>query len=144
MMRVKVKRFDKSLPLPARQTERAACFDFMARERTVIFPKTIGYVPLNIACETPDGYFLLLASRSSTHKKGLMLANGIGIGDPDFCGDSDEYKAAYFNFTDNPVTIERGERIAQGTFVKIEKTEWEEVNNLENKIRGGFGSTGIK
>lgn len=143
-MRIRVKRFDKNLPLPEYKTPGAAGFDLTARIHVEIPPHEVGYVPLNIACETPDGYFLLLASRSGTHKKGLMLANGIGIGDPDFSGDGDEYKAAYFNFTEQPVIIEPGERIAQGVFVELVRAEWEEVDTLGNKTRGGFGSTGEK
>lgn len=143
-MRIRIKRFDKSFPLPEYKTPGAAAFDLAARETLEIPPHTVGYVPLNIACETPDGYFLLLASRSSTHKKGLMLANGIGIGDPDFSGDADEYTAALYNFTDEPVRIEAGERICQGVFVKMERAEWEEVDVLGNPSRGGFGSTGEK
>jgi dUTP pyrophosphatase len=50
--------------------------------------------------------------------------------------------AAYFNFTDATVVVERGERIAQGTFVKFEEFGWEEVSSLENPTRGGFGTTG--
>jgi len=140
-MKIKIKRFDKNFPLPEYKTPGAAAFDLVARIGIEIPPREVGYVPLNIACETPDGYFLLLAARSSTHKKGLMLANGIGIGDPDFSGDADEYTAALYNFTDKSVKIEAGERIAQGVFVKLEKAEWDEVDKLENPTRGGFGST---
>jgi len=143
-MKIRIKRFDKSLPLPEYKTSGAAAFDLTARISLEIPPRKVGYIPLNIACETPEGYFLLLAARSSTHKKGLILVNGIGIGDPDFTGDEDEYAAAYLNFTDNTVQVEAGERIAQGMFVKFEKAEWEEVDSLGNKIRGGFGSTGEK
>ena len=141
-MKIRIKRFHKDLPLPARATERAAAFDLIAREETIIPARGVGYVPLNIAVETPDGCFLLVAARSSTHKKGLLLANGIGIGDPDFCGDADEYRAAYLNITESPVTVARGERIAQGMFVKFMDWEWEEVETMEKKTRGGFGSTG--
>jgi len=143
-MKIRIKRFDKSLPLSEYKTSGAAAFDLTARIDIQILPREVGYIPLNIACETPDGYFLLLVARSSTHKKGLILANGIGIGDPDFVGDKDEYVAAYLNFTDNIVTIKAGERIAQGMFVKFEKAEWDEVDSLGNKTRGGFGSTGVK
>jgi len=143
-MKIRIKRFDKSFPLPEYKTSGAAAFDLTARVGLEILPHKVGYIPLNIACETPKGYFLLLAARSSTHKKGLMLVNGIGIGDPDFTGDEDEYAAAYLNFTDNAVQIEAGERIAQGMFIKFEKAEWEEVDSLGNKTRGGFGSTGTK
>jgi dUTP pyrophosphatase len=141
-MNIKIKRFDKHLSLPEYKTEGAAAFDLVARETVTIQPSTVGYVAVNIAVETPSDHFLLLAARSSTHKKGLMLANGIGIGDSDFCGDGDEYKVALLNFTDAAVTVDRGERIAQGVFVKFTRAEWEEVDVMDSKTRGGFGSTG--
>jgi dUTP pyrophosphatase len=143
-MNIKIKRFDKDLPLPKRQTDGAAAFDLTAREAVTIAPGTVGYVPLNVAIETPPDHFLLIAARSGTHKKGIMMANGIGIIDPDYSGNDDEVKAAYFNFSTTPVAIEKGERIAQGTFVKISHPEWEELDEMPNKTRGGFGSTGIK
>ena len=143
-MNIKVKRFDKELPLPKRQTEGAAAFDLTAREAVTIAPSAIGYVPLNVAIETPPDHFLLIAERSGTHKKGIMLANGLGIIDPDYSGNDDEIKAAYFNFSASPVVIEKGERIAQGTFVKISHPEWEELDEMPNKTRGGFGTTGNK
>ncbi len=143
-MDVRVKRFSKDIPLPEYQTKGAAGFDLHARQTIEIPPQKVGYVPLNVAVETPPGHFLLIAARSSTHKKGLILANGIGIGDSDFCGDEDEYKAAYLNFTDTPVVIEKGERIAQGIFVKYETANWVETEVMGNKTRGGFGSTGFK
>lgn len=141
---VKVKRFDKEVPLPEYKTEGAAAFDLYARVNMEIPPKEFKYVPLNVAVETPVGYFLLLAPRSSTHKKGLWMANGIGIGDPDFSGDNDEYHAVYYNFSDKPVLIEKGERIAQAVFVPIMQFQWNEVKKMNNKNRGGFGTTGIK
>jgi len=143
-MNIKIKRFDKDLPLPKRQTEGAAAFDLTAREAVTIAPGTVGYVPLNIAIETPLDHFLLIAARSSTHKKGIMMANGIGIVDPDYSGNEDELKAAYFNFSVAPVVVEKGERIAQGTFVKISHPEWDETDEMPNKTRGGFGTTGNK
>ncbi len=143
-MKIRIKRFDKNIPLPEYQTPGAAAFDLRARISIEIPPHTVSYLPLNIACQPPDGYFLLIAARSSTHKKGLMLANGIGIGDPDFSGNNDEYTAALYNFSDKTVRIEAGERICQGIFVKFERVEWQEVDFLENKNRGGFGTTGEK
>ena len=139
---IKIKRFDKETSLPEFKTEGAAAFDLHARITVEIQPRSLGYVPLNVAIEVPKGYFLLLAARSSTHKKGLWMANGIGIMDPDFSGDEDEYKAIYYNFTDNPVVIEKGERIAQGLVIKREDIAWQEVDKMENETRGGFGTTG--
>ena len=66
-----------------------------------------------------------------------MMANGIGIIDPDYSGNDDEIKAAYFNFSATPVVIEKGDRIAQGTFVKISHPEWEETGrDAEQDARG--------
>jgi dUTP pyrophosphatase len=143
-MNIKIKRFDKELPLPKRQTEGAAAFDLTAREEVTIEGGKIGYVLLNVAIETPADHFLMVAARSSTHKKGLMMANGVGIVDPDYSGNEDELKAAFYNFTAAPVIVEKGERIAQGTFVKITYPEWNEVDEMPNKTRGGFGTTGNK
>ncbi len=139
---VKIKRFDKKIPLPKHKTEGAAAFDLCSRVAIEIPPKEFKYVPLNVAIQTPPGFFLLLASRSSTHKKGLWMANGVGIGDPDFAGDGDEYHAVYYNFTEKPVLVGKGERIAQGLIVKREAVQWQEVDQMQNKTRGGWGTTG--
>lgn len=139
---VRVKRFDKKIPLPEYKSEGAAAFDLYARIDVKILPKEYQYVPLNVAVATPPGYFFLLVARSSTHKKGLWMANGIGIGDPDFSGDGDEYHAVYYNFTKKPVFIKKGERIAQGLIVKREPVQWREVSTMQNKTRGGWGTTG--
>ena len=141
-MEIKIKRFDKDLPLPEHKTTGAAAFDLTAREAVEILPGTVGYVHLNIAVETPPGHFMLLAARSSIHKRGLIKPNGIGIIDPDFCGDDDEVRATYYNFTDKPVLIEKGERIAQAVFIPTATFKWEEVQKMNNKNRGGFGTTG--
>ena len=144
MKKIRIKRFDKGLPLPEYKTAGAVGFDLTARETTVIKPGMVGYIPLNVAVETPKDHILLIAARGSTHKQGLMPAHGIGIGDPDFRGDSDEYKFPAFNFTKKPVTVEKGIRIAQGIFVKFTKASWQEVSKMSSKTRGGFGSTGKK
>lgn len=141
---VKIKRFDKNIPLPQYKTNGAAAFDLYARIDIEIPPKEFRYVPLNVAVQTPQGYFLLLVARSSIHKKGLWMANGVGIGDPDFSGNNDEYQAVYYNFTNKSVLLEKGERIAQGLIVPRESVVWHEVDAMESKTRGGWGTTGEK
>ncbi len=141
-MKIKIKRFDKELALPEYKTAGAAGFDLTARETMTINPHEVAYVPLNVAVETPPDHFLMIATRGSTHKRGLMLANSVGIGDSDFCGDDDQYMAALLNFTDEPVIVERGDRIAQGIFIPFTRGEWIEVDIMPNRTRGGFGSTG--
>ena len=142
-MKIKIRRIDKELPLPEYKTSGAVAFDLYARVTTTILPHTVSYVPLNVAIEIPAGHMILLAPRSSLHKKGLMLANSVGIVDQDYCGNDDEYLAALYNVTNDAVRLERGERIMQGMVKKYERAEWEEVDDLTNPSRGGFGTTGI-
>jgi dUTP pyrophosphatase len=140
--KVPIKRFDKNIPLPEYKTSGAAGFDLSARVRQVILPRTIAYIPLNVAIEPPEGYFVLLAARSSLHKRGLMSANGIGIIDRDYSGNTDEYTAVLYNYTDAEVVVEAGDRIMQGVFVPHVQGEFVEVGDMGNKNRGGFGTTG--
>lgn len=139
-----VKRFDASLPLPEYKTAGAAGLDLVARLDVTIEPQSVGYVPLNIALELPAGYFALLAARSSLHKKGLMLANGIGVGDYDYRGDGDEYTAALYNFSQQTVAVTRGERLVQLLILPVARVQISEKHQLQNENRGGFGSTGDK
>lgn len=143
-MKIKIKLFDGSLPVPEYKSGGAAAFDLYSRETILIKPGKVGYAPLNIALELPEGYWAMVSARSSLHKRGVTLANGIGVGDEDFCGDNDEYKAALLNLTDKPVTIEKGERIVQMMILEREKVEIEVVEHLGNEDRGGYGSTGRK
>jgi dUTP pyrophosphatase len=141
-MKVKIRRIDKSLPLPEYKTEGAVALDCSAREKTIIPSKQVGFVPLNFALHPPEGHFVLMAARSSLPKRGLMLANGVGVFDEDFSGNDDEYKAILYNFTDSDVVVEKGDRITQIMFLSLEKIEWKEVEDLGNPTRGGIGSTG--
>lgn len=141
-MEVKIKRIDKSLPLPKYETEGSVGFDLLCRESAEIAPQEIALIPANVVVETPPGYMLMLCMRSSTPRKvGLMMAQGLGIIDNDYCGEEDELKIQVYNFTDEPVTIERGSRIAQAIFVRVGTAEWNDVDQMTTPSRGGFGST---
>ncbi|MCE2402944.1 dUTP diphosphatase [Candidatus Poribacteria bacterium] len=141
-MKVKIKRVDKSLPLPKYETGGSVGFDLLCRESAEIAPQEIALIPANIILETPPGYMLMICMRSSTPRKvGLMMAQGLGIIDNDYCGEEDELKIQVYNFTDEPVTIERGSRIAQAIFVRVDTAEWNEVDQMISTSRGGFGST---
>lgn len=139
-MKVKIKRIDKSLPLPKYETPGAVAFDVLARETVEIESNSVGRVPANVIIEIPEGYMLLLKDRSSTAKKKGLLCT-VGFIDQDFCGDGDEIQLQFYNFQKEKVVIERGERLGQASFVRIDKHEWEEVEKMEKKTRGGFGST---
>ncbi len=142
-MEVKIKLFDPSLPKPSYKTAGAAAFDLYSRKELVIEPQTVGYAPLNIAMQLPADHWALLAARSSLHKKGLTLANGIGVGDYDYRGNEDEYQAALLNFSKQPVTVKRGERVVQMLILPRQKAQFKLVEKFEQaQNRGGFGSTG--
>lgn len=143
-MHVKIKRIDTTLPLPTYQTPGSVAFDLCARLSIEVPPWTPTIIPANVIIAVPDGYMLLLASRSSTPlKKHLMVANGIGVIDQDYHGDRDEIGVQVINFSKKIVTVEKGERIAQAMLVQIAKVvEFEEVARISKKSRGGFGSTG--
>lgn len=145
-MHVRIQRVDKGLPLPVYETAGSVGFDLLARETTTIEPSKIELIPANVIVEVPQGYMLAVASRSSTpRKKGLTQPHGFGIIDHDYCGPTDEVKIQVYNFSDVAVTIERGEKIAQGVFVRVDKFEWREVDSIREESRGGFGSTdGVK
>ena len=141
-MQVKITRIDESLPLPEYKTSGAVGFDLYARRQTRIAPGESVRIPSNVIIKTPPGYMLLLTARSSLSKKrGLMLANGVGVIDQDFCGPEDEIQIALINVGSETHIIERNERVVQAMLIKIERAEWEE-SEIEAPTRGGFGSTG--
>ncbi|MDD4027231.1 MAG: dUTP diphosphatase [Candidatus Shapirobacteria bacterium] len=143
-MKLKIKRFDKNLPLPVHKTSGAVAVDLYSRLDVDIESKEITYIPMNVAIKVPDGYFVLLAPRSSTHKLGIQGINGVGIMDRDYCGNEDEYHFAVRNFTDSPIHIEKGTRLCQLLLIKCENFEFDEVDDMEEISRGGFGTTGVK
>lgn len=142
-MNVSLQRIDPTLPLPQYHSAGAAAFDFVARETTVIESGKIGLVPGNVIVKVPEGYALLVLPRSSMpKKKGLICPHSVGLIDMDYHGEKDEIFVQVQNVTDAAVTVERGERIAQGLFVRIEKATFVEVDSHNAETRGGFGSTG--
>lgn len=131
------------MPLPEYKTPGAVCFDLVAREATEIPAGKIVLIPLNIVVQVPEGYMFMLSSRSSTAmKKGLLCGNGIGIIDQDYAGPNDEVKYQAYNFTEKTVVVEKGERVVQGCFLPVAKVQFDEVEKISEKDRGGFGSTG--
>ena len=142
-LKIGVKRVDSSLPLPRHETPGSVGFDLMCRERVVVPPNGIHRIPANLIVAVPPGYMLMIAARSSLPlKKGLMIPNGVGVVDQDYRGPEDEVCVQVYNFTDRPVEVARGERLAQGIFVRVSQVDWLEVEEMEVESRGGFGSTG--
>lgn len=98
---------------------------------------------LGVSVEIPEGYWLQVVPRSSTFKKyGIIQANSFGVVDTEYCGDNDIIMMPVYAVRET--VIPANERICQFRLVKNTYFEIEEVEKLNNKDRGGFGSTGEK
>jgi dUTP pyrophosphatase len=142
-MKVQIKKIDPSVDLPKYHTSESAGFDLASSADMAVGPGEVAKIPTGLVIAAPAGHFLLVAARSSLPlKKGLAMANGIGVIDADYAGPNDEVKLIVYNFTSKPVEVKRGERLAQGIFLPVEQAQWELVEELRETDRGGMGSTG--
>lgn len=152
IQRVKIRGFevaagwqDKEVKLPARATTIAAGYDFFAPEDLVVpatgLTEKPKLLPTGIKAYMRHGEFLMLANRSSHPKKGLLLANGLGVVDADYYENEDNdghIMFAYWNVSTMPVFIKRGDKIGQGVFMPYLIADHSES---PVRRRGGFGST---
>ena len=142
MLTTRIRRLRPDVRLPAYQTAESAGFDLAASEDVTIAPGEVTLIPTGLVIEVPRGYFLGVFARSSTPlKRGLMVANGVGIIDPDYSGPADEVKVEVVNFTSKPTCVRKGDRIAQGLFIPVAQAQWSEAETIRAESRGGFGST---
>lgn len=134
-MKLRIKRLHPLAALPTYGTEGAAAFDFATVVDVVIPARSIVLVPTGLVIEVPTGYFLGIFARSSMPlRRGLIVANGVGVLDSDYCGPQDEVKVQLYNPGAAPIRINQGERIAQGIVLPAPRIEWEEVAELERLI----------
>jgi len=142
-MKVRVVRLDPAVPLPSYQTAGSAGFDLASSIDLTIQPGEIKLVPTGLVFAVPPGHFLGIFARSSTPlKRGLVVANGVGVLDSDYSGPTDELKIQLMNVTAAPVDIKRGDRLAQGVILPFVHAEFDESSSAAGPDRGGFGSTG--
>jgi dUTP pyrophosphatase len=133
------------LPVPYYQTEHAAGVDLYA---AVDGPVTIEagrwkLVPTGVAVAIPEGYEGQVRPRSGLAlKHGIGMLNAPGTIDADYRG---EIGVILFNFSDALFRIQRGDRIAQLVFARVEKAQFVKVDALATTARGagGFGHTGV-
>lgn len=137
---------DHDMPVPRRATPGSAAFDLPATTDVTLWPSDKAAMPLGWAVEPPPGWALLLLPRSGLGSKhGIVLANTVGLIDPDYRGEliamlwcrrAPGVGQAY--------TINKGDHIAQLMLVPVPDVEAVEVSQLSDTRRGagGFGSTG--
>ena len=145
MNTVKIHRLRPDVPLPSYATVGSAAFDLAAADDQTIGAGEVTLVPTGLVIEVPPGHFLGIFARSSTPlKRGLLVANGVGVVDSDYCGPEDEVRIQVLNVTHDEVLVARGDRLAQGIVLPAPRVEWREVEatDLRRESRGGFGATG--
>ena len=150
---------NEDINLPVRKTNASAGYDFEAAESLIVpsiwkvlaekvfIGEATGLkatlIPTGIKSYMLDDEYLQLSIRSGTAlKTGLILANGVGIVDSDYYNNPDNeghIMIALLNFGNEPVTLEKGERVAQGIFSKYLITNDDDATGVRT---GGIGSTG--
>ena len=137
---------NSNINLPVRSTKNSAGYDVEAAEDCVIPAFKPGQKPTlvktGIKAYMESDEVLILANRSSNPgKKGLILANSIGVVDSDYYGNESNdghFMYAYYNFFDHDVEIKKGDVIGQVIFAKYYKVDGDKA---EGTRTGGFGST---
>lgn len=144
-MILKVKKLREDAVLPARATEGSAGMDLHALvdAPVTLRPGERAMIPtgLAIAPPSPDYVALVFARSGLAVKKGVTLSNCVGVVDSDYRG---ELKVGLINQSQEPYTIEKGERIAQLAVMPVCLPEVVQAEELDETGRGagGFGSTG--
>ena len=137
---------DKNINLPIRKTKYSAGYDVEAAEDCVIPSYKFGMKPTlvktGIKAYMQDGEYLMLCNRSSNpFKKGLVMANSVGIIDADYYENPDNdghFMYAFYNFFDHDLEIKKGDVIGQAIFQKYFVSD---DDTAEGQREGGFGST---
>lgn len=118
--------------------------DLRSAERVELKQGEFKLISLGISMKLPDGYEAHIAPRSSSFKRwGIIQTNGVGIIDNSYSSSEDVYMMPVYATRDT--VIEVNDRICQFRIMKNQPTiNFVEVDSLEGKTRGGFGSTGAK
>lgn len=144
MVAVPLVRLDPDLPPPARGRAGDAGFDLRARHDVTIAPGDRVLVPTGVAIALPTGWCGLLLARSGLAlHHGLTVLNSPGLVDAGYRG---ELQVVLVNLGADPVTVERGQRIAQLLVQPVPAVELVDVDELPTSLDGrgdaGFGSSG--
>ena len=136
---------DKDIHLPVRKSKNSAGYDVEAASDIVIEPYKSGMkptlIPTGLKAYCQDDEYYILVNRSSGPKKGLVMANSIGIIDADYYGNESNdghFYFQYWNFGDKPLEIKKGDVIGQVIFQKYLTVDDDNATGMRT---GGFGST---
>ena len=141
-MKISYIKLDKELPTPGHAHPGDGGVDLYAREDVRLEPEAWTMAPTGVAVAIPDGYAGMVVPRSGLAARlGVGVVNGPGLVDAGYRG---EINVILINHGSEPLTLERGERIAQLVVVPVVRQKFVEVEALPESVRGagGFGSTG--
>lgn len=137
------KYLNDNLVLPERKTKGSAGYDISCSKDIIIEPQTFKFVPTGIKAYMQEDEVLEVYPRSSlSFKKHLVKLNSVGIIDSDYYNNPDnegEIMLILYNYGNDSVEIKKGERIAQGLFMKYLVVD---NDDIKAKRLGGLGSTG--
>ena len=142
MEQIKIKYFTDKIEKLAYIDGKSDWIDLRASEEVTLKQGEFALVPLGVAMELPKGYEAHIVPRSSTYKNfGGIQANHCGVVDGSYCGDNDMWRMPVFAMRDTQIHV--NDRICQFRIMKNQpEILFEEVEHLEGKDRGGFGTTG--
>lgn len=142
MEQIKIKYFTDKIEKLAYIDGKSDWIDLRASEEVTLKQGEFALVPLGVAMELPKGYEAHIVPRSSTYKNfGVIQANHCGVVDGSYCGDNDMWRMPVVAMRDTQIHV--NDRICQFRIMKNQpEILFEEVEHLEGKDRGGFGTTG--
>jgi len=144
METIKIKYFGQDLEKLEYIGGKSDWIDLRASETVELKAGDFKLIPLGVAMELPPGYEAHVVPRSSTFKTyGILQTNSCGVIDGSYCGDQDMWKMPVYATRDT--TIQKVDRICQFRIMENQpEIVFQETEFLENKDRGGFGTTGVR
>jgi len=142
-MKIPLLRLDPELPIPGSAHDDDAGIDLHSRSDVKLAAGEWAMIPTGIAVAIPEGHAGMVAPRSGlAARHGISVVNGPGVIDPGYRG---EINVILINHGTAPLTLQRGDRVAQLLVVPVVVPELVEVDELPDSVRGtgGFGSSGI-
>lgn len=140
---IKIKYFSQDIEKLTYIDGKSDWIDLRASETIELKAGDFRLIPLGVAMELPKGYEAHVVPRSSTFKNyGLLQVNSCGVIDGSYCGDGDMWKMPVYATRDT--VVHKNDRICQFRIMENQPAiVFAETASLQNKNRGGFGTTGI-
>jgi dUTP pyrophosphatase len=141
---IEIKYFSKEIEPLSYIGGKSDWIDLRCAEETVLKQGEMKLIPLGVGMKLPKGYEAHVVPRSSTFKNfGILQANSYGIVDESYSGDDDQWFFPAYAVRDTVIHV--NDRICQFRIFEHQPTlVFQEVDRLDKKNRGGFGSTGVK